>query len=234
MKKVTHKMIAASLISFLIIMGLTFSILNTVTFHYIDRMEAVHIEDAFANMSLILNREKEILHRTVLDWGHWDDTYFYIAGQNKAGYEEVNLQASTLQRLDLNFMYFLDEQGNLTNSIKRDFDSSFEKAFVSMLMTKSQPFLEFSNNHDVHTGLVSIEGIIYIITSSPITTTNEKAPHNGTLLLGRKLDDSLIRYINSINGAEVILSEQLNLKNQAQTTSKDENFIRASRPLKGY
>ena len=232
MKKVTHKMIVASLISFLVIMGLTFSILNVVTFHYIDRMEATHIEDAFANMSLILNREKEILHRTVLDWSHWDDTYFYIAGQNKAGYEEVNLQASTLQRLDLNFMYFLDGQGNVSNSIKRDFDPSIEKAFVSMLMTKSQPFLEFSNNHDVHTGLVSIEGIIYIITSSPITTTNEKMPHNGTLLLGRKLDDSLIRYINSINGAEVILNEQLKVKTEAQTTFKDEHFIRVSRPLK--
>jgi len=232
MKKVTNKMIVASLISFLIIMGLTFSILSSVIFHYIDRMEANDIEDDFENISLILNREKDHLHRTALDWAHWDDTYFYIAGEKKNEYEEANLQASALKQLDLNFMYFIDYQGNVYHSMKKDFDNSTESVFANTLMLKSQPFLEFSNNNDVHTGLLSIEGSIYFIVSSPITTTNEAIPSNGTLILGRKLDDSLISYINSISGAEVVLTEQLKTETEVQTAFKDDNFIRASRSLK--
>lgn len=233
---VTHKMTGISLISCLVVLFFTFTILNSVIFTYINRIEANDVNDGLDGMETVLKREEANLERTVLDWAHWDDTYAFMAGENSSNYESNNLQDTTLRQLDLNFMLFINEQGRIVSGITRDLPQTpgaEDRSTISkQLLAKLDPTFAFTPEHDVRSGVINVQGRLFLVAVSPITTTDETAPGSGVLLIGRSIDDSLLDYMNSLLKAKVELTECPDaMAMPGQLVQKNQNYITAYRLL---
>lgn len=227
---VKFKTLLISTISFFIIAILTFTILGVAIFKYIDYIEHNSSEKKFKVVQAIIEREEYNMHKTTLDWAHWNDAYNFILGKNKEAFIEANLQDTTLQQLNLNFMYFIDAQGNMVYSMSRDIDSRTKDLLEKELLNKSIDFNSLGglkNNKKVP-GILNIYGKLFIVDWAGINTTDEKSKINGGLIIGRYIDKQFIEYINSITNARVDFKEIINSNEvNIDTLKKDsENIIR--------
>lgn len=230
------KTLLISIINFLLIIVLTFTVFSIIVFNYINKIETQHLNNDFEVVQALLNREEIAMNKTVLDWAHWDDSYNFLSGENKQIFIETNLQDATLKQLNLNFMFFTDIQGNMVYSITNGLESETKDLLAKKLFNKERnlnPVINFKNNTEAHSGILSVYGKLFIITASPITTTDEKSKSNGRLIIGRAVDDSLIDYINSIIKAKFEFKEIINSNEASNDTIKKNNdYVILYKPMK--
>lgn len=220
------KTLLISITSFFVITILTFTVFGFFVYTYIDEMERKDINDGFKTVQAVLDREESNMNKTTLDWSHWDNAYNFLYGKNKESFIEENLQDITLKQLNLNFMFFIDIQGNMVYSMTKDLDSETKDLLVKKLLNKSNnshSLITFKNNSEVCPGILSIYGRLFLVDAAPITTTDEKAQSNGSLIIGRYIDSSFTNYVNSIIKAKVGFKEIIHSNEVSIDTIKKNN-----------
>ncbi len=224
------KALLISFISFLFITIFTFTIFNFIIFRYINGVETEDINNSFKSVNSILNKEEMDMKRVCSDWAQWDDTYDFMLGKNKQSYIEDNLQNSTLNQLNLSFMFFVDKQDNIVYSETSNLENTTKNLIVDKLFNKPDKFsktINFKNNSESHSGVVMISGKLFIINSLPITTSDGKSKSNGSLIIGRYADDSLLNYINSIVQCKVEFIQNTNTEKVNDIIKKNNDSITA-------
>lgn len=217
-------------ISFLFIIIFTFTAFRFIIFKYIDRVETQNLNNNFKAVTAILDREEIDIQRTCADWAAWDDTYGFLLGENKELYIKNNIQNYTLRQLNLNFMFFIDKKGNLVFSETGSLEDRTKRILMDELFNKKSKFSQeivFKNNSDEHSGVLMVNGKLFIISYAPVTTSDGKAPSDGGLIIGRYVDDSLLNYINSIVECKVRFIENT-------YTDKESSVIRKSDSIMAY
>ncbi len=147
-----------------------------------------------------LLREVSSLDTKVHDWSAWDDTYRYVKDRNSA-YHESNLVRDTFTTLNINFMIFIDNSGEIVFS--KGFDLSDDR---EILVPKSLfDLIERRDKLSLHTdiqgataGVLTLPEYIIMVSSRPILTTSEQGPIRGTLIFVRIIDDKEIRTLSDI------------------------------------
>ncbi|MDU2064762.1 MAG: CHASE4 domain-containing protein [Sporomusaceae bacterium] len=228
---INHKMLAISIIGCLLVSILTAGIMRFIVQDYVKDMESQHIDVTYKNLELILNHEESDLKRTNLDWAQWDDTYAYLDGKGVAEYEKANLQAETMQHLHLNFMIFIDAQGKIRKNLNRNMTAELEDLIISKILFQRNVLFIPVNNSDVRSGILSAGGQIFLVSFSPITTTDEKSLSNGMLIVGRVLDNALFYYINSVSQAKIEMYDYTGKYKEKDHIDRDEDFITAYRQI---
>lgn len=190
-------------ISFLFITACAFMVFNFVIARYINNIETDNINESFNVINSIFDREKMNMKKQSLDWSVWDDTYEFLSGENKQSYIESNLQDNTLNQLNLNFMIFIDKNGKMFYNLSNGINHEIKSQLVDKLINNSKQSITFKNNNEVHSGILNASNKLFIISASPITTSDGKSKSNGSLIMGRYIDNSLLSYINSIAGCKV-------------------------------
>jgi sensor domain CHASE-containing protein len=222
------KALLISFISFLFITVFTFTIFNFIIFRYINGVEIEDLNNSFKAVNSILNKEEMDVKRICSDWAQWDDTYNFLLGKNKQRYIEDNLQNSTLKQLNLSFMFFVDKQGNIFYSETSNLENTTKNLLLDKLFNKSDKpntAIILKNNDENHYGILMISGKLFVINSLPITTSDGKAKSNGSLIVGRYVDNSLLNYINSIVECKVGFIENTDPKKVNNIIKKNNDSI---------
>jgi sensor domain CHASE-containing protein len=73
------------------------------------------------------------LNATAGDWHLWDDTYYFLKGDNYA-YVQDNLSDASVATLRLNMMIYLDNSGKIIYS--KGFDPELVEIFTNMFLEK--------------------------------------------------------------------------------------------------
>lgn len=217
-------------ISFLFIIIFTFTAFRFIIFKYINRVETQNLNNNFNAVTAILNREEIDIQRTCADWAAWDDTYNFLLGENKELYIKNNIQNYTLRQLNLNFMFFVDKKGSLVFTETGSLEDRTKRILMDELFNKKSKFSQeivFKNDGDKHSGVLMVNGKLFIISYAPVTTSDGKAPSDGGLIIGRYVDDSLLNYINSIVECKVRFIENT-------YTDKESSVIRKSDSIMAY
>lgn len=230
------KSLLISIISFFLVIVLTFTVFGVIIINYINKIENQQLNDNFEVVQALLNREESAMNKTVLDWAHWNDSYNFLLGENKKSFIETNLQEATLRQLNLNFMFFTDTEGNMVCSTTNGLEDETKNLLEKKVLNKERivnPVVNFKNNKEVASGILSVYGKLFIITASPITTTDEKSKSNGRLVIGRAIDNSLIDYIDSIIKGKFEFKEIIN-SNEAgnYAIKKNSDYIVLHKPIK--
>lgn len=199
-------------ISIIFVIIVTTFIFNIVMVRHIDSIENTQINDDYKAVNSIIDEEYQNLHRTNLDWAHWDNTYNFISGINRQNYTEVNLQEDTLNQLDVDFMYFYDNNMNMISSLTKSTDLNAEKLMKSKIFSA-----QFKNNSLY---FLNLNGSLYIVSEACITTTNEKAKSNGKLIIGKRFDRKMLDNINSVVKDKIEISGNNKNKIPAADTYK--------------
>ncbi len=137
------------------------------------------------------------------DWAAWDVTYDFMRS-GFDDYVEENLPVSSFTDNSLNVIHFYDVEGKLIWGEARDLETE-ELINIESLSRKRLPedhlLFKFAfENHPLSevaiTGLWMTEHGAMLISSRPILDNNNEGPVQGTLLMGRFLDDTVVEKLN--------------------------------------
>ncbi|MCK4660802.1 MAG: HAMP domain-containing protein [Phycisphaerae bacterium] len=168
--------------------------------------EALEREEAIEDME----RSAEAIHRELyhlsttlcFDWASWDDTYQFVQDRNSE-YIKANLVLSTFTKNNLNLLYVVNTNGELVWGEAHDCESGelIEiPQFPPSGLPPDHPLLAFGVDGVPLDELV-VDGIYrtemgpMLIVSRPILTSEITGPPRGALIMGRFLDDALVKTI---------------------------------------
>ena len=147
------------------------------------------------------NNSVSAMNRTTQDWAQWDDAYAFVSGNNP-NFVKKDLPPNTFSRIDVNLIIFVNNNGKIMYGKAYDLKTNQYTSLPQNLtsFTKDSPLLA----HDNLTGLSGVlnlpEGPM-IITTQPIITGYQQGPVEGTLIMGRYINnDYLSSLINIPNG----------------------------------
>ena len=168
-----------------------------------ENLQAIH---KYQIIEKIIDNEKDKLTSTALDWSQWDDTYQFIENKNQI-YVRNNLQPSSLESLDINFLLFTTNSGYPIHIVSYDpdmADSEITEKLLAEINFNDISELFFMENGN-SAGLISVDGRPALAAISTITTSDQTAPPNGYLILGKFISGDLINYTEDITETEIDL-----------------------------
>jgi signal transduction histidine kinase len=147
------------------------------------------------NTSRVLNTlagELEQLSGTTADWAYWDDTYYFVQGIYDA-YIANNTTDDTLISLDLNFMIFVDKEGTVlfTKFVDLENEAEIEPSFDPKEILSLLPLDETDLEAAIQTVWKTSGGPI-LVAARHILTSRQEGPIQGTLILGRFLNEAKV------------------------------------------
>ncbi|MFA6940271.1 MAG: CHASE4 domain-containing protein, partial [Clostridiaceae bacterium] len=169
------------------------------------------------------------------DWAAWNETYNFINNRN-TDYEKSNLNQSTLLNLKINLFLLYNNDKQLIESKVMATDN---KNYINISKDQAidiekyhSVFLNLNDLSDEASGLIIFNGRPMIISSKPVTNSILSKPKNGTLVMGRFLDDTmLLRLKNSFdsNISAITASSAQVSHTAAEGLKKDSYFISQAR-----
>ncbi len=188
-----------------VIILITLLILKFMFLDYIEKLEIDAVSHNYNHAESVLLRDQASLENILLDWALWDDTYQFIKDKNKR-YIDVNLQSSTLNALNINFILYYQKDHKLFYSLSNTNDT------VNELDSVFKNRLNLFNNIETKsvTGMYRLGGRPLFVSAAPITTTDGLSQPDGYLIMGRYVEDDFVKYLKevlqvdmNINTAEV-------------------------------
>lgn len=168
------------------------------------QFEEFETKDATLLVQQVLNELEKTnrkIKTLVKDWAPWDETYQFVHEVNSS-FIEANLLDETFINLDLNFMLFYDSSGVLVYSKFFDVDRSEaidkDAEVVNAVAAAPQLMLHFAKDfHADRSGiLMTASAKPFLVSAAPIVTSKFEGPVRGTLIMGRFLDDTVIKKIS--------------------------------------
>ncbi|MHB8124391.1 MAG: HD domain-containing phosphohydrolase [Desulfitobacteriaceae bacterium] len=208
--------------------------------------EDILLNRNYQSLIAMLNKEKASSVSTAKDWSIWNDTYEFIKDSNQEYINDNLKNDSTFINLKLNMMIFTNNEGKIIYSKGYDLDNHREvsiEADIINQISKNSVLLSHSGVDDIVSGMLIVSGKPMIIVSSPITTSDEKSTVNGSLIIGRYINDSFMQYLEEVTRQKIMITDSNNAMkkaiNQKQveiqnlnvndlTIKKDSNFITGS------
>ncbi len=213
--KAKAKIMSICIASFFTLVISTVVIFDKIVISYVEAVEESKINYNYDMMASIFNREGEALGRVSLDWSNWDQTYKFMEGIDAQAYIDSNFpDGSTLKDLNLNFMFFINNQGKLIYSSTEGIDKTEGDFIINKITTKingKYAVLNFKDNYEVKSGLLSLNKKIYILAVTDISSTDGEASSNGSLVIGRTVDSGLVSYISTLTHSRIDLLDSTNL-----------------------
>lgn len=160
--------------------------------------EQLDHEQATKNINRVkqsLANELAVLDQTVVDWGHWNDTYTFVLDASP-DYMASNLQPSSLSNLDVSFMAFYDTSGKPVWASGYDSETEEAKDFTALADPARAGALTTGRERSIH-GLMVMGGRNYLISAGDILDSDGNGPSHGTLVIGREIDEALLENLKS-------------------------------------
>jgi PAS domain S-box-containing protein len=190
------------------------------------KMETGYITD-YANL-VQQNVQNEVynLDMIVKDWGPWDDTYAYVAGE-KPDYVSVNLGKPALQNLHLNFIIITNNQGDIIYGEGFDLKNGIvtplrpdivaelarEGSTLRNLVTVSQPG-----------GFLNLPQGPVILSTYPVLRSDFSGPSRGVVMMGRFVTETETDKLAYATRAKVLIIPL----EQASLSQADRNLLSES------
>lgn len=194
--------IQKQIVTLLSVLGLLFVLMTWAVQAYVIQPSFEQIEFAEAREDLhrckdAIGSDLQNLSNIARDWGAWDDTYGFIAGEPN-DFEKTNLMQETFSNTDTEFIAFLRSHNEVV--WMRCFDRNTRKytSIPDLETAVSDPMLKLSDLKkfdEERAGILRTSVGPMLIVSRPITTTNHEGAIRGAVVMGRLLDDARTKEI---------------------------------------
>lgn len=141
-----------------------------------------------------IGRDREHLSIMTDDWGTWDDTYQYMATGDKQ-YEVANLIPSTFTNTKLTLFALVGTDGAMRWGRTVDFASGEDMeipGLLEQLAGTDNPLMTLPRPDMVRSGLLMTAAGPMLVAVRPVTHTDRSGPVNGSLIMGRLLDNAAV------------------------------------------
>ncbi|MGG1399189.1 EAL domain-containing protein [Bacillus salipaludis] len=137
-----------------------------------------------------LKSNMDNLNRTNRDWAVWDDSYFFLKGENP-DFPVASLQNGTFENNEVNFMLYINNQHQIIFQKAYDFKKHQQLSINSDFYKVYLPLLDASNNGRSPL-LITTDLGLAISSIQPVNRTNGQGPSPGTLIMGRLINNGSI------------------------------------------
>jgi signal transduction histidine kinase len=155
------------------------------------------------NMERVANAVAEILvvmGGTIRDWSNWDESYYFLEGNNPT-YIETNLIENTFTSLRLDMMIYLDSKGAIFHAQSYDHSTGEFIAVPQNVLTRlaaGGPILPQQTAGELVTSILALPEGTLLFAASPIARDQGDGPVNGTLVMGRWLEESELSRLSTM------------------------------------
>ncbi len=163
----------------------------------IDEFRELERETTTRNVNRVteaVNADIEKLDLTAIDWAKWDDTHEFIIDRNQ-DYIDTNLVPQTMNDLEINLFAFIDLDGEIVYGHGYDLENQIQTDIPQSILdklTRNNKLLTHTDTDSSTTGMLHVPEGTMIISSRPILTSGGEGPINGTLIMGRYINDSVV------------------------------------------
>lgn len=171
-------------------------------------IETIEKEDTYKNVGRVLNafsQEEARLNTSVSDWARWNDTYEFVQGNNP-GYPTQNLMDETFENFQINIMLFINRSGQFVYGEAFDLIKGEEIPVPQSLeqhIVAGSPLVNHPTIRSTINGILVLPDQPMFISSWPVLTNEGEGPIQGSLIMGRYLDDIVIKRIATITQLNV-------------------------------
>ncbi len=224
--------VAIAITGIFIILGIVdFSIRQYIIYPGFLTLEQENATDNAVRIGEALNREIKFLDSLLNDWSAWDDTYEFVQSPSEQ-YINANLTPSTFENNQLNLLYFVSKDGQVIwggiEGISPETTNKLRE-FIGKTVSMDHPFRAFETENTPLqekgvSGLYFTPAGVFIISSRPVLTSENNGPAQGTIIMGKHVDNTFIerlseqirmdlkRYNNQGKIYESILSQAIKTK----------------------
>ncbi len=146
-----------------------------------------------------LSQELRFLSRAAHDWGTWDDTYHFVQDRN-AEYAKANLIPNALRSLEIDLLCLCDPRGRVIWGASLEPGPNGAVRFGPLpwhALSADDPLLQAKSAASAVTGLMLTSSGPLLVAARPIVTSEGQGPIRGAVIMGRSLNDALIRHISA-------------------------------------
>ncbi|MDI6643792.1 MAG: CHASE4 domain-containing protein [Methanobacteriaceae archaeon] len=205
--KLRTKTLLLTGILFMALILVLFVISQTIFISTFNEHERQYTSLEVRDVNYTLNNEISSLKRINTDWAEWDDAYSFVEGNNP-DFIETNLQPETFSRLNLNLILFIDNDGqiiygkgfNLKENRELELPSDFNRT-----LALDNPLINI--NSTGNSGIIITQYGPMIISSHPILRGSGSGPIQGTIIIGRFMDQSELNRLSVITNSSISLEE---------------------------
>lgn len=183
--------------------GMAFILLITgsaLIFAHAHRLESEMATQNALRVARALDREAEQLDLLVRDWAFWDDLYEFVINTNET-FIGANLPVETFRSARLSFIVIANRNGeyvyaqafNKMENVCAPISPEFEK-----FLEKQGLLNGFESIDDIRRGLLRVNNELFIVAMRAILTSAEEGPSRGTFMMGRRVDDEVVRELADI------------------------------------
>jgi len=174
--KIQHKLTLTNIVTMLILAIAISSISYFIITKSYNNLEDKNLDTNINRLNKIIAREHGVLESTAADWAVWDDTYYFVKGENPK-YIDANLNDATLGNLGIDFMVFLNGSGKLFYS------------YIKQSMQNKNPELSIVSNTNLLekekiTGIIDSKSSPMMVSSSYILKSDGSGSSVGILIMG--------------------------------------------------
>jgi two-component system, NtrC family, sensor kinase len=156
----------------------------------------------------VLNKDMEGLKAIGGDWGAWDETRDFLKDLNEK-YRETNLTLSTFSNLNINYILYFNNSGDLIYSTGFAFGKESKETPVPADLTKQiksqKSFFTHADAKDAKTGVILLPDDMIMITAWPISNNNMEGAVSGTIVMGRDLDDNELNSLEDRTQLKIVI-----------------------------
>ena len=163
-------------------------------------LEDSQINMAKENISSYIQEKKAKYIAHANDWGHWDDTYMFVWGENDAFIRD-NIAESTFTNLDVSFMIYTDVNGKPYFQKYFSFDAVTFAEFPEGFFDGYADVFHYAQQMDDTFGIFEMGDGFYFVAMTDITDSIMIEQPIGKILLGRKIDGSILGSMGKISGS---------------------------------
>lgn len=186
-----------------------------------DAVTQIHIVEG------VIEHDMKSFEQKAIDWSNWDDTYDFVQTKDPA-YIESNLNDSSLSNLGVNFMLFLDAQGQVVfgKQVLADGQGTDIPELLKVFLLQDPRFQKLSESKKVFSGVISYDRQFILLTAQPIFPSSGAGDSDGMLFFGRYLNQSYFDDIGSLGHIGVALD-------RFDDNEVSPEFVQARRTLTG-
>lgn len=159
-------------------------------------LESSTMRTEVARAAESIRSELDQVDTIATDYSGWDDAYQFVQDSNRP-FIKSNLSDAVFSKLKLNLVIFFNQKGNVVYHRLVDFQTNRELPIPPELWNHLRPDSPLINlsAESFHKGFLAIPGGVLMTVSRPVQTSDFKGTPQGTLVMGRFLDDALISVI---------------------------------------
>ncbi|MFC1981589.1 CHASE4 domain-containing protein [Chloroflexota bacterium] len=187
------RIVVFSILVVLIVSIVSYTLIVTIVSNSFSDLEEVYTIKSVQRALHALDDDINYLNTTVTDWAFWDDTYAFAENPSQL-YIKANLNDETLIQLALNLIVLANSSGQIVFAKALDLNTRSQITLpIQEYLKPDSLLLTHTSLENVTSGIVLLSDSPMLISSHPILTSKGEGPNHGTLIMGRYIDDAVIK-----------------------------------------